>query len=112
MTEPERIKDIEEHITLEGLLPGVDLGSLPPGESAKLKRAVLDLYRLSHARGFKSGADHAMNSIADFIEPGRDASQAQWLKGRVSARVREYWQDYKTSLRSIRATVSRKFREG
>ncbi|HZF38797.1 MAG TPA: hypothetical protein VE715_08230 [Blastocatellia bacterium] len=112
MTEPERIKNIEEHITLEGLLPGVNLDGLPPEESARLKRAVLDLYRLSHARGFKSGADHAMNSIANFIEPRRNASQMQWLKGRVSARAREYWQDYKTSLRSIRATVIRKFREG
>jgi hypothetical protein len=30
MTEPERIKNIEEQINLAGLLPGVDLGSLPP----------------------------------------------------------------------------------
>jgi hypothetical protein len=111
MTEPERIKDIEEHIPLEWLLPGVNLGSLPPEETAKLKRAVLDLYRLIHARGFKSGADHAMNSIADFIEPGRDASQMQWLENKASARVRGRWQGYKTSLRSIRATVIRKFRE-
>src|SRR5262245_35857094 len=68
MTEPEKIKNIEERITLARLLPGVNLGCLPPEESAKLKRAVLDLYRLIHASGFKAGADYAMNAVASDIE--------------------------------------------
>lgn len=67
MTE-QRIKNIEEQITLAGLLPGVNLDSLPLEEAAKLKRAVLDLYRLVHASGFKAGADYAMNAIASDIE--------------------------------------------
>ena len=75
MTEPERIKNIEEQINLAGLLPGVYLSCLPMEESAKLKRAVLDLYKLGPARSFKAGADHAMNTIASAIPPLRDASQ-------------------------------------
>jgi hypothetical protein len=111
MTEPERIKNIEEQIPLSGLLPGVNLEWFPPEESAKLKRAVLDIYRLSHARGFKAGADHAINAIAGALEPQRDDSQMEWMKRRLSSRMRERWQDYKKSLRSIRATVIRKFGE-
>jgi hypothetical protein len=104
MTESERIKNIEKHITLAGLLPGVNLGSLSPEESAKLKHAVLDLYRLSHARGFMSGADHA---IASAIQPQPNDSEMQCLKRWLSARMGEYWQEFKKSLRSIRATVIR-----
>ena len=107
MTEQERIKNIEEQITLAGLLPGVNLGCLPPGESAKLKRAVLDLYRLGHARGFKAGADHAMNAIAVAIPLLRNALQMQWLKRWPSARMRECLRGFKKSLRSIRAIVIR-----
>jgi hypothetical protein len=33
MTEPERIKRLEEQITLAGLLPGINLDCLPPEES-------------------------------------------------------------------------------
>jgi hypothetical protein len=111
MTEPERIKSIEEQIPLAGLLPGVNLEWFPPEESAKLKRVVLDIYRLSHARGFQAGADHAINAIASALQPRRDDLQVEWLKRRLSARMRERWQDYKKSLRSIRATVIRKFSE-
>jgi hypothetical protein len=105
MTEQERIKYIEERITLQGLLTGVNLGSLPPEESAKLKSAVLDLYRLGHASGFKAGADHAMNAVAAAIPQFRYVLQLQWLKRWLSARMREHLQDFKKSLRSIRATV-------
>jgi hypothetical protein len=105
MTEQERIQYIEERITLDGLLPGVNLGCLPPEESAKLKCAVLDLYRLGHASGFKAGADHAMNAVAGAIPQFRYVIQLQWLKRWLSARMREYLQDFKKSLRSIRATV-------
>jgi hypothetical protein len=105
MTELERIKYIEERITLEGLLTGVNLGSLPPEESEKLKSAVLDLYRLGHASGFKAGADHAMNAVAGAIPQFRCILHLQWLKRWLSARMREYLQDFKKSLRSIRATV-------
>jgi hypothetical protein len=103
MTEQERIKDIEERITLEGLLPGVNLDSLPPGESAQLKHAVLDLYRLGHASGFKAGADHATKIVADLIPQLRYVIQAQWLTQRLSARMRDYLRDFKKSLRTIRA---------
>src|SRR5262245_6259781 len=106
MTELERIKNIEEQITLARLLPDVNLGWLPAEETVKLKSDVLNLYRLSHASGFKAGADHAISSG---IPTRRDTSQMQWLKRTLSARIREYWQDYKTSLRSIRVTVVRKF---
>lgn len=118
MTEPERIKNIEEHITLAGLLPGVNLGNLPPEESANLKRAVLDLYRISHARGFNAGADHAMNAVASAMMPRRDISQlewlrteTQWLKRRLLKRSREFLQDSKSQLRSIRTILVRKFME-
>src|SRR5262245_20769008 len=64
----QRIKNIEEQVTLAWLLPGVDLSCLPLEELAKLKRAVLDLYRLIHASGFNAGADYAMNAIVGDIE--------------------------------------------
>jgi hypothetical protein len=105
MTEQERINDIEERITLEGLLPGVNLGCMPPGESAELKRAVLDLYRLGHASGFKAGADHAMNVVAGVVPQLRYVLQMEWLKRWLSARMREYFQDFKKLLRSIRTLV-------
>jgi hypothetical protein len=100
MTEPERIKNIEEQITLAGLLPGVKLDFFPPEESAKLKRAVLDIYRLSHARGFKAGADHAINAIGSALQPLRDNSRIHWMKRWLSARMRERWQNYKKSIHS------------
>jgi hypothetical protein len=102
MTEQERITIIEEQITLEALLPGVNLSYLPPVESAKLKRAVLDLYRLGHASGFDAGADHA---IAGLISPRRNALLMQWMKRWLSARMREYWQRFKKSVSSIRQIV-------
>jgi hypothetical protein len=105
MTEQERIKDIEERITLEGLLPGVNLDSLPPGESAQLKRAVLDLYRLGHASGFKAGADHAMKIVAGVIPQLLFVLQMQWLMRWLSVRMRDYLRDFKKSLRLIRAMV-------
>jgi hypothetical protein len=107
MTEQERIKDIEERITLEGLLPGVNLDSLPPGESAQLKRAALDLYRLGHASGFKAGADHATKIVAGLIPQLRYVIQMQWLTQRLSARMREHLRDFKKSLRWIRAMIGR-----
>src|SRR5262245_63705095 len=72
----QRIKNIEEQVTLAWLLPGVDLSCLPMEELAKLKRAVLDLYRLIHASGFNAGADYAMNAIVGDIEsiPGMSFS--------------------------------------
>lgn len=108
MTEQERIKNTEERITLAGLLPCVNLDCLPPEESAKLKRAALDLYRLGHASGFQAGADHAMNAAAGVIPPRLIVLQTQWLKRRLSARMRGYWRGFKKSLRSIRATVIRR----
>jgi len=107
MTEQERIKDIEERITLEGLLPGVNLGCLPPGESAQLKCAVLDLYRLGHASGFKAGADHAMKIVAGVIPQLRYVLQMQWLMRWLSARMREHLRGFKNSVRSIRAVLVR-----
>jgi hypothetical protein len=107
MTEQEKIKNIEEVITLADLAPGVNLGNLSPEESAKLKRAALDLYRLGHASGFKAGADHAINAVASALPARRNALQTQWPKRWLSARMREYWQEFKKSLRSIRATVIR-----
>ena len=107
MTELERIKNIEEQITLARLLPDVNLDSLPPEESAKLKRAALNLYRLGHASGFKAGSDHAMNAVAWVIPPRRNNSQMLWLVRRLSARMFEYWQEFKTSLLSIRVIVIR-----
>jgi hypothetical protein len=105
MIEPERIKKIEEQITLAGLLPGVNLDHVPPEESEKLKRALLDLYRLSHARGFKAGAEHTMNSIAGRLEPQPDASKTQLVMRGLSSRMREDWRELKKLLRSIRAKV-------
>jgi hypothetical protein len=105
MLEPERIKKIEEQISLAGLLPGVNLNYVPPEELEKLKRALLDLYRLSHARGFKAGAEHTMNSIAGHREPQPDASQMQSLMRGLSSRMREDWRELKKMLRSIRAKV-------
>ena len=107
MTEQERIKDIEERITLEGLLPGVNLDSLPAGESAQLKRAVLDLYRLGHASGFKAGADHAVKIVSGVIPQLRYVIQMQWLTQCLSARMRDYLRDLKKSLRWIRAMIVR-----
>jgi hypothetical protein len=107
MTEEERIKDIEERITLEGLLPGVNLDSLPPGESAQLKRAVLDLYRLGHASGFKAGADHATKIVAGVIPQLRYVIQMQWLTQCLYARMRDYLRDLKKSQRWIRAMIVR-----
>lgn len=105
MSELERIKNIEERIALAGLLPGVNLGWLPPGESAKLKRAVLELYRIGHANGFKAGVDHATNAVAVVIPPRRDSLQTQWPMRGLSARMRERWQEFKKSLRSIRVAI-------
>jgi len=107
MTEQERINDIEERITLEGLLPGVNLDNLPPGESAQLKRAVLDLYRLGHASGFKAGADHSLNVVAGVLPQLRYVIQMEWLKRWLLARMREHFRDFKKSLRLIRAMVVR-----
>ncbi len=107
MTELERIKNIEEQITLAGLFPDVDLDCLPTEESAKLKRAVLDLYRLGHASGFKAGSDHA---IASVIPPRCNALKLQWLWRWLSARMRKYWQGFKKWLRWIRAIVIRSLR--
>ena len=107
MTEQERIKDIEERITLEGLLPGVNLEGLPPRESAQLKRAVLDLYRLGHASGFKAGADHSLNVVAGVLPQLRYVIQMEWLKRWLLARMREHFRDFKKSLRLIRAMVVR-----
>jgi len=104
MSELERIKNIEERIALTGLLPGVNLGWLPPGESAKLKRAVLDLYRIGHANGFKAGVDHATKAVA-ILPPRRDSLETQWLMRRLSARMRERWREFKKSLRSIRVAI-------
>src|SRR5215475_9797071 len=109
MTEPERIKNIEEQITLAGLLPGVELDCLRPEDSEKLKRAVLDIYRLSHARGFKAGADHAINAISVALQPQPDSSKTQRLKRWVSERMRERGRKWP---RSIMGTVIRKFRDG
>jgi hypothetical protein len=104
MTELERINNIEEQITLAGLLPGVNLRCLPPEESPKLKRAALDLYRLGHASGFKAGIDHA---ITGAVPLRRAALQLQCLKRWLPTRMRERWQGFKTSMRRIRATVIR-----
>ena len=101
MSELQRIKNIEERITLEGLLPGVNLGSLPRGEVEKLKRVALDLYRIGHANGFKAGIDHATKAVAVAIPPRRGSFQMRWL----SARMREGWQGFKKSLGWIRVAV-------
>jgi hypothetical protein len=87
MTEPARIKNLEEQIALVGLVLGVDLSRLPPEESMTLKRFALDLYRLGHASGFKAGVDHATNAIA-VIEPRRSPGFA--------GRARRDWQGVTT----------------
>src|SRR5262245_10583071 len=107
MIEPERIKKIEEQITLAGLLPGVNLDYVPPDEVEKLKRALLDVYRLSHARGFKAGAEHVINSFAGYPEPQSYGSEIQLMMRRISERMREDWQELKRLLRVIRATATR-----
>ena len=91
MTEPERIKNLDEQIALVGLLLGVDLNRLPTEESMRLKRFALDLYRLGHASGFKAGVDHATTAIA-VIEPRRSLGFA----GDSRARVRRDWQGITT----------------
>lgn len=108
MIEPERIKKIEEQITLASLLPGVNLDYVPPEEVEKLKRALLDTYRISHARGFKAGAEHEMNLISTRqAERLRDVSKIQLLIQEFSERLRQDWRRLKKSLRSIRAAISR-----
>jgi hypothetical protein len=104
MSELERIKNIEERIALTGLLPDVNLGFLPLEDAAKLKRAVLDLYRLGHANGFKAGVDHATKAVV-LIPPRRDSLETQWLTRRLSERMRERWREFKKSLRSVRVAI-------
>jgi len=104
MSELQRIKIVEERITLAGLLPGVNLGSLPPEDAVMLKRAALNLYRIGHANGFKAGVDHATNAVV--IAPPRcDSLQTQRLTRRLSRRMCERWQEFKKSLNSIRVAV-------
>ena len=64
MTEQERIKDIEERITLEGLLTGVNLDSLPPGESGSSSALCLDLYRLGHTQRLLSWAQITLRRLS------------------------------------------------
>ena len=104
MSELQRIKIVEERITLAGLLPGVNLGSLPPEDAVMLKRAALNLYRIGHANGFKAGVDHATNAVV-VVPPRRDSLQNQRLTRRISARMSERWQEFKKSLGSIRVAV-------
>jgi hypothetical protein len=103
MSELQRIKNVEERITLAGLLPGVDLGSLPPEDAVMLKRAALNLYRIGHANGFKAGVDHATYAVV--VAPRRDSLQTQRLARRLSTRMSERWQEFKKSLSSIRVAV-------
>jgi hypothetical protein len=103
MSELQRIKNVEERITLAGLLPGVNLGSLTPEEAVMLKRAALNLYRIGHANGFKAGVDHATNAVV--VAPRRDSLQTQRLTRRLSTRMCKRWQDFKKSLSSIRVAV-------
>ena len=74
MSELQRIKIVEERITLAGLLPGVNLGELPPEDAVMLKRAALNLYRIGHANGFKAGVDHATNALAVVAPPLRTSN--------------------------------------
>ena len=104
MSELERIKNIEERIALAGLLPGVNLGFLQLEDAAKLKRAVLDLYRIGHANGFKAGVDHATKAVA-IIPPRRDSLETQWPMRRLLARMRERLREFKKSLGSIRVAI-------
>jgi hypothetical protein len=105
MSELQRIKIVEERITLAGLLPGVNLGELPPEDAVMLKRAALNLYRIGHANGFKAGVDHATNAVALVAQPRRDTLQTQGLSRRLSTRMCERWQEFKKSLSSIRVAV-------
>lgn len=105
MSELQRIKNVEERITLAGLLPGVNLGSLSQEDAVMLKRAALNLYRIGHANGFKAGVDHATNAVALVVPPRRDSLQTQRLTRRLSARMCERWQEFKKSLGSIRVAV-------
>ena len=105
MSELQRIKNVEERITLAGLLPGVNLGSLPPEDAVMLKRAALNLYRIGHANGFKAGIDHATTAVAVVAQPRRDSLQTQRLTRRLSTRMNERWQEFKKSLSSIRVAV-------
>jgi hypothetical protein len=105
MSELQRIKIVEERITLAGLLPGVNLGELPPEDAVMLKRAALNLYRIGHANGFKAGVDHATNAVAVVAQPRRDTLQTQRLTQRLSTRMCERWQEFKKSLSSIRVAV-------
>jgi len=105
MSELQRIRNVEERITLAGLLPGVNLGSLSLEDAVMLKRAALNLYRIGHANGFKAGVDHATNAIAVVVPPRRDSLQTQRLTRRLSARMSECWQEFKKSLGSIRVAV-------
>jgi hypothetical protein len=104
MSELQRIKIVEERITLAGLLPGVNLRSLPPEDAVMLKRAALNLYRIGHANGFKAGVDHATNAVV-VAAPLRDSLQTQGLSRRLSTRMCERWQEFKKSLSSIRVAV-------
>jgi hypothetical protein len=105
MSELQRIKNVEERITLAGLLPGVNLGSLSQEDAVMLKRAALNLYRIGHANGFKAGVDHATNAVALVVPPRRDSLHTQRLTRRLSARMCERWQEFKKSLGSIRVAV-------
>ena len=105
MSELQRIKNVEERITLAGLLPGVNLGSMPLEDAEMLKRAALNLYRIGHANGFKAGIDHATNALAVVAQPRRDSLQTQRLTRRLSTRMSERWQEFKKSLGSIRVAV-------
>ena len=104
MSELQRIKNVEERITLAGLLPGVNLGSLPLEDAEMLKRAALNLYRIGHANGFKAGIDHATNAVV-VAAPRRDSLPMQRLTRRLSTRMCERWQEFKKSLSSIRVAV-------
>ena len=105
MSELQRIKIVEERITLAGLLPGVNLGSLRPEDAVMLKRAALNLYRIGHANGFKAGVDHATNAVTVVVPSRCESLQAQRLTRRLSARMSERWQEFKKSLSSIRVAV-------
>jgi hypothetical protein len=105
MSELQRIKIVEERITLAGLLPGVNLGSLPPEDAVMLKRAALNLYRIGHANGFKAGVDHATTAVAVVAAPRHDSLRTQRLTRRLTTRMCERWQEFKKSLGSIRVAV-------
>ena len=100
MSELQRIKNVEERITLAGLLPGVNLGSLPLEDAEMLKRAALNLYRIGHANGFKAGVDHATNALAVVAPPRRDSLQTQWPMRWLSARLR-FWRKNSLTIQDI-----------